>query len=599
MENLMIPVIPANDPGVVRAEAKAIGRSDKSSSFSEYLERKMVTEPGARKNLLGNGRKQVAKVAAKAAEKVAPPAEKPADDAAAQNASINALFGQFMAEIHSQAKQADAGPGTWTLTLPDASLLTKLAADAGMSETETATLLQQFEANQGTIEIESLLATLVNHFQAAQNEQPVTVPETELPFLDLILERMGVPAEQIQEIGEKSVTGDNQLDLAKFLEALGGVQATQPTQLSTLESEQLQNLLDEAGVSRFMQRALLPERHTPWENPNQPLQPLTLNLDRLRNMLTQGLQDIAANERKPDLPNLITDLKAIFAEAELADKTVGWTPAVQKAVEDTYQALLDNVDLASVQVKKVPGSQEPRLQKMDTAMSGKDGAEDAEQGILADPETEAVQAVAGGTASENTDFAEATLAMPREDGDPAGQRPAMLHAGAESVRPEQQTTPHEVKMPHRLPPLPPAQEQQTFSRISEGVLRGLRANEHHLVLRLYPKELGEVKVEMMVRDNHVAVSFAMENSRVKEVLEKNMDMFQQNLEQQGFTLEECMVSVNQQHDGNTEAWRKFVQGWQERRGEGQKLTLAEVGGDVLYLRPGAGSGREAGIDFFA
>ncbi len=598
MENLMIPAIPARDPGA-RPEAKVLGRADKSSSFSDYLERKMVAEPAARKNLLGTSRDKVAKAAVKGAEKSAPPAAKPADDAA-DNASLHALFGQFLAEIRSQAKDGDAGPGGWTFTLPDASLLTKLARDAGMSETETAALMQQFEANQGTIELDSLLATLVNHFQAAQNEKPVTVAETELPMLELILERMGVPVEKIQEIGGKSVTGDNQLDLAKFLDALGGAQAAQPTRLSAWEGEQLQGLLDEAGVSKLMQRALLPERHTPWDNPNQPLQPVTMTLDRLRNLLADGLRNIADSEHKPDIPNLLADLKAIFAEAGFAEKTVGWTPAVQKAVEETYRALLDNVDLASVRVKKVPGAETPARPPVAPELTENDGAhgQDAAQGVFAESEADA-GALASDTPQENGDPAEAAMVAPREDADPITHRPAIPHTGAEVARPEQQTPPHEVKAPHHVPRPAPGLEQQTLSRISEGVIRGLRANEHHLILRLYPKELGEVKVEMMVRDNHVAVSFAMENSRVKEVLEKNMDMFQQNLEQQGFTLEECMVSVNQQHDGNTEAWREFVQGWQERRGEGQKLTLAEVGSDVLYLRPGAGSGREAGIDFFA
>lgn len=597
MENLMIPAIPARDPGA-RPEAKPIGRADKRSSFSDYLERKMVSEPAERKNLLGAGRNKVAK----AAEKSASSAAKGADDAA-ERAGLHALFGQFLAEIRSQAKNEEAGPGTWTFTLPDASLLTKLAADAGMSEAETAALMQQFEANQGTLELDSLLATLVNHFQATRNEKPVTVAETELPLLDLILERMGVPAEKIQEVGDKSVTGDNQLDLARFLEALGGVQTDKATTLSALEGEQLQALLDEAGVSKLMQRALLPERHTPWDNPNQPQQPVTMTLDRLRNLLTQGLQNVADTERKPDLPNLITDLKAIFAEAGFAEKTVGWTPAVQKAVEDIYQSLLDNVDLATVRVKKMPGATPEAATKADAEGEGPEFWDEAalDEAAQGPAKTEAEKSAAQvGDQRRGTLTAEGEEATVRQDAGTAHlHRDSVLPASAELSRTEQQAAPQEVKAPHQMPRLTPLLEQQTFSRISESVLRGLRTNEHHLVLRLYPKELGEVRVEMMVRDDHVAVSFAMENSRVKEVLEKNMEMFQQNLEQQGFTLEECMVSVNQQHDGNAEAWREFVQDWQERRPDGQKMSLAEVGNDALYLRSAAGQGREAGIDFFA
>ena len=603
MENLMIPVIPANEPAIrPDVRTRSTGRADKSSSFSDYLEKKMVAEPRERKNLLGTGRNRAEKVAAKGAEKSARSADKGGDEAAS-SASIHALLGQFLAEIRSQANAADAGPGAWTLTLPDASQLVALAQDAGMSEAQTAALLQQFEANQGTLELDSLLATLVSHFQASQNEQPVTVPETELPFLDLILERMGVPAEKIQQIGEQAVTGDNQLDLVKFLAALQDVQADQPTTLDGWEAEQLQNLLDEAGVSKFMQRALLPERHTPWEDPNQALKPVTLTMDRLREMLSQGMQDIADHQRTADIPGVLNDLKAIFAEAGFAEKGVGWTPAVQKAVEETYQSLLQNVDLATVQVKKVAGAPmqagkgEAKEENFWEQLPADDAA--AEPVSLLKAEANA-QARLVGEAGEDL-FLPAEQGLGQEKGGlVSGQHDSLVAGGGEVGRVEQQAAPHEAKSTQHLPRLNPALEQQTMERISAGVIRGLRANEQHLVLRLYPKELGEVKVEMMVRDNHVALSFAMENSRVKEVLEKHMDMFQQNMEQQGFTLEECMVSVNQQRDGNSEAWREFVQGWQERRGEGaQPLSLAEVGGDALYLRPGAGLGRETGIDFFA
>ncbi|MEW6594823.1 MAG: flagellar hook-length control protein FliK [Thermodesulfobacteriota bacterium] len=599
MENLMIPAMPPVSDPAARPEVKAGGRAEKSSSFSDYLERKMVAEPAERKNLLGAGRNK----AARAAEKNARPADGAADDAA-EKASLHALFGQFLADIRGQAKEADAGPGAWTLALPDGSLLTRLAADAGMGEAESAALLRQFEENQGVIELDSLLASLVNHFQASQNEQPVSVAETELPLLELILERMGVPAEQIQQIGEHAVTGDNQLDLARFLEALGGAQATQPTKLSALESEQLQNLLDEAGVSRLMQRALLPERHTPWDNPNQPHRPVTMTLDRLRNLLTQGMQDIADHRRKPDFPNLIADLKAIFAESGFAEKTVGWSPAVQKAMEDAYQAVLENVDLAAVRMEKAaPRKPATGTGAELTAFPDETATEETapEPIVFAGAEKEKGAPLMAGKERSPVPLAAEEQAGRQQEGAAAGlvREHEPVVASGEAPRPEPATVAREVRTPHHAPRLAPALEQQTFERLSEGVIRGLRSNEHHLVLRLYPKELGEVKVEMMVRDNHVALSFAMENSRVKEVLEKNMDMFQQNLEQQGFTLEECMVSVNHQHDDTTDAWRQFVQAWQERRGDDQRTSLAEVAGDVLYLRPAPGQGREAGIDLFA
>lgn len=612
MASLLIAAIPANASGA-KSTFPGLGGADKSSSFSDYLERKMVTEPDERKSLFGVGQNGAANTAASGTDNAAQsqPAPKEKDDGTAQSASVSALLGQFMAEIRSQTKQNDTGPGNWTVTLPDSSLLVKLAADAGMSEAETAALMQQFQEQKGTMDLGSLLTALVNHFQVAQNQQPVTVAETDLPFLGAILERMGVSAEKIQEISGKAVTGDNQLDLGKFLSALDSVQADQPTTLSDWEGEQLQNLLDEAGVSKSMQRGLLPERSTPWETPNQPLKPVTLTMDRLQNLLIQGLQNVADNAPKADVPQLFTDLKAIFAQAGFSEKGVGWTPAVQKAMTDVYQNLLNNVDLASAQLRKMEvASSQVKQDLLASAAAAKEqasGGATAASGAAVQPVAQT--AAAAQIKDENTadllaeKQSESLLAAGGKTAPGSGvehsQRAIVIpvNTQTQAVQPQPQIAPQAAAP--QAPSLPPALEQQTMARISEGVLNGLRTDEHHLVLRLYPKELGEVKVEMMVRDDHVAVAFSMENSRVKEVLEKHMNMFQQNLERQGFTLEGCMVSVNQQNDGNTEAWRQFVQDWQGRYGDGQKTALAEGANDIPYLRPTAGDTGASGINLFA
>ena len=148
------------------------------------------------------------------------------------------------------------------------------------------------------------------------------------------------------------------------------------------------------------------------------------------------------------------------------------------------------------------------------------------------------------------------------------------------------------------PKLPPALAQQTFQNISNTVLNGLKNNEHHLVLRLYPQQLGEVKVEMMVRDHNVSLSFGMENSRVKETLESNMQQFQDNLAKQGFTLQGCQVSVGQQQEDPNAAWQFFEQARQQGQGKSGRDSLADVPLDSMYIRPIHDTGREGGISLF-
>ena len=140
-------------------------------------------------------------------------------------------------------------------------------------------------------------------------------------------------------------------------------------------------------------------------------------------------------------------------------------------------------------------------------------------------------------------------------------------------------------------------QQQVFQQLSDGVIRGLRSQEHQLVLRLYPQDLGEVKVNLLVRDEHVSISFNMENARVKEMLESTMEEFKQNLDQKGFKLGECFVSVGQQGDDGAQ-WQRFEMARQAV--ESARATLAEVPENALYLQPDPQrrDGREGGISLF-
>jgi len=125
--------------------------------------------------------------------------------------------------------------------------------------------------------------------------------------------------------------------------------------------------------------------------------------------------------------------------------------------------------------------------------------------------------------------------------------------------------------PATKPPL----QQLTFEQISTGVLRGLKESQRHLTMTLHPKELGEVKVDMMLRDNHVSLSFLMDTPKVKEILESSMQEFRQNMSQNGFELGQCSVSVNQDNDSQL-ANHQFAAGGHTMNEQTRKVGLAEI-----------------------
>ena len=67
----------------------------------------------------------------------------------------------------------------------------------------------------------------------------------------------------------------------------------------------------------------------------------------------------------------------------------------------------------------------------------------------------------------------------------------------------------------------------------------------------------------------------MENPKVKELLEGNMQEFKNSMEQRGFVLQGCDVSVDQQGKGH-DAQKQFelVKTWQDENT--RKATLEEV-----------------------
>ncbi len=271
----------------------------------------------------------------------------------------------------------------------------------------------------------------------------------------------------------------------------------------------------------------------------------------------------AAGIRKDGMVNIFSetiaafkrDLSDILGQTGLVKHGAGWTPVVQASLISAYQDLQKMIDLARVKVGK--GSGITRL-KQDWAEEwqnfGKKGLpaplavavnkRGATESAIKVAEAEAKNLF---SATHHKDFlkdAENSLIANIDSGQ-AG-RPAPLR-------------------PPPVMKLSAAQILQQFAmdQISQGVTRGLADDEHHLTLTMYPKELGEVKVDMQIRNNHLAVSFVMDNHRVKEALEKNMEEFKDNLSRQGYSLEACAVMVDQRKNDSGGARQQFESAWEQ------------------------------------
>lgn len=581
MSLMMNPVLPAAGPETpVQKTARNKGSDN---SFGAHLDRQLDEKYGGNRDKLGVSSPREKRPVQRDGERPeAPDKEKEQAD----NGSVASLLSQFMAELQEVAEKKLGAPGEWNVSLPDMEVLKELAINAGMTEADFIQLFQKINGQDNKVGLADFFAALRNHFDQIEEAAAVTVPEAELPLLESLLARMGLSEASLAELAAKAVPRDGVFDLMQFLQGLKGLEGGDQLQSVTLtdfEAEQLQNLLAQAGVTLEEQNELLPERFL-----NQVLgrdnagDSVKLTMDRLQNILQNSIANVQQNQPKVDLPAFLNDLQQIVAQSNFESQSVGFTPVVQETVNAVFQKLQEIVDLAKIRVEEGRALEEQYLSEdvskwvkaLDEKFSfsqGQDGAADFAGGSLNR------QAAQGETPEVSVTTTPTVVTFTATD---VAAEPTSAPEAARGATP--------LRTPSRQ------LQQQIVQQLSAGVMRGLKNQDHHLVLRLFPQDLGEVKVNLMVREEQVSVSFNMENAKVKEMLESNMQEFKDSMNQKGFTLGECSVSVGQQDEGS-EMWQRFEMAQKLIRAT--RKTIAELPSDALYLQ-GAhrdGYGRPDGI----
>jgi flagellar hook-length control protein FliK len=541
-------------PAAAQTAGRKIEINGKSESFGQYMSRRL-SDRGHDRDQLGV-RARTAATQRAGGGKDAAGKGRPGEEL-----NLAGLLGTFMQKLKEISEGEKQRPGGWSFSLPDAGLLHKLGKSAGMESTDLANLAGRLN-QEGELSLVDFFAALGRHFEKQAQPLPVIAPETDLPLLATLLSRMGLPLEQISRISEEAVVADGSLDLEIFLAGLETVEdAGEPASLTAWEAEQLRAMLSGAGAARNDLARLFPGQH-----PGESEMDLKFSREQLQSILRQTITAIEANRSQADLPVFFSYLDQILVQAGFSDNRVGWSPAVQQTVEAMYRELLQTVELAGLRIELAKGLADGGREE-----TGFFGLTDEEWTMAALLPSDQERSAGGGLGAE-----------PGADGSTtregmAGSLPAEL-AGAEARTGGGMAGADGPKIMPSGPRLAPELQQQVFNQFSTGVLKGLNNNEHHLVLKLYPRQLGEVRVEMLVRDQQVSLAITMENSRVKDVLESSLGQFRENLERQGFTLGECMVSVNQRDDTG-ETWQRFMMAWKQqgaRRAEGSGQQLRDL-----------------------
>ena len=617
---LMSPILSQIVPGA-GAERKAQLPVKSDASFSQYLERKLRTEQAEKKNLLGVHDTKAPKPTKKNG---AEPTEEPP-------VTVEAVLQQLMVTLKDMADKPDAGAeaGQWTFQLKDMGLLEKLAAQAGMDAASLAALKKQM-TDKGGLPLTDLFAALEKNFKELGAATKVTVPETYLPLLETILCKLGVAPEVIKQLDNKGVNGVDQLDLIAYLQGLKAIPAqadgpkADPVQvegvqdlavlldgvksllakaesqddipkcvLSDFELEQLSAMLAEAGVPAAKIEAMFPEKIPVVQKalsgllPSQGDAPVVMSLDRLKELLQQAVAAVNEARPKADPPAFFNELGTILSQAGFKSSDVGWSPVVQGTMKAAYEEL-----------QKLVSQGKGRAEKYIEIMANNDAVDQQWQtSDGSDPVLEALaSAEEGGLLAGDTTTDGQQEALPLGKADLTDKLSTV--GGIEMKASSQTQTDSTGKAQFPRMHLTPELQQLTVEQISQGVLRGLKNNEHHITLTLYPKELGEVKVDLQVRGGQLSAAFVMENQKVKEAMESNMEEFKDNLERRGFSLGAMSVSVGQQHHSN-DSGQRFVAAWEQIKANQSRENNAVPGANPLeFIRNDQATLRQGAISLF-
>ncbi|KAB2889485.1 MAG: hypothetical protein F9K32_12590 [Desulfobulbaceae bacterium] len=85
-------------------------------------------------------------------------------------------------------------------------------------------------------------------------------------------------------------------------------------------------------------------------------------------------------------------------------------------------------------------------------------------------------------------------------------------------------------------------EHEVVNQLIQRFQMSTRLQSSKINLRLHPAELGELKIDLTVKEGTIKASVFAQNQHVQEILERNMPRLRTTLEQQGFTIDEIVVS---------------------------------------------------------
>lgn|GEM_PF-3393355 len=470
-----------------------------------------------------------------------------------------------------------------TLSYNDREKLQKVLEESGYSAEDAQQIIERAKDDNGDINLGRVFALLPQYIPLQGPTLTLNPEDTSL--LVQVLKDLGLTQEQISTfLDQQPTTSDGKLQIRGLPELLA--QADDGT-ARQVDRKVLTDLLSRLGLSQKQIDSLLAKAadSAGQTSPAAMLAVLTVAAQNQDQGVGQALREMASRVKTGDQDrgDLVDQLRAQVNQAldKIQQKTTAQTQqqiqAWDKALEQAQGALRDAGSATAVKAT-LPGLEtNPELvPQVAKAALGAEAAKLVDQSQAAsqrladpaNPTAQAAQAVAaaragaelggqGGSAQAQTGQGRSEAWAGLGQAGAGEGAPAAGASGAASrVLPSYVT---------RL--------------VGEQMAQMVARQQTSLRLELKPPTLGELQVELSVKDGVVKATLTAETVAAKQALESGLDQLKQQLTAQGLKIDSLEVAINPDAQ-RRQAQAEYQNQDGARRGNGQGLSDGDAGQDV-------------------
>lgn len=444
---------------------------------------------------------------------------------------------------------------------PDELVLTEFLRACGLKEAELSQVTAKMKGEEGEYNINILFAMLEPQaLQARMRTEQHRMTLSDLSAVSAMLEGFGLKPQEVVELSEKCLSKEGFVGIGQLLRSLKE-ECNRPLSSVPLEEwheNSLADLLAKLGLTEEEIRKVAVEAG---------LSDKRFSLPKLVSILDKTTEVVERKQNPIDADSFFHNLEHLLGKIKLETEV--------RPAGDSHMAALRSW-------------QDRWLERLREVGAGLDLKE---QPLTLDSSSNGKLSMEGGTAPVWLE----EMADQWAHGEKLVQKPLFILDGVPLA-----SAADTVSSAAKGTLSPAVYPEDIFSQITGRLFGSLRLKEDQVIIKLFPPHLGEVKVNLVFKNDHLHTTFTLDNHRVKEIVESGLPQLRTALSEQGIKMGECHVELSQD-------FRQFFREHEPYAGHGRRPWPLYRDGDEDYA---GGEGIEAvsinspksliqGIDLFA